>query len=446
MTDAIKQKIEQINKGEIPNGYKKDRWLICPNNWTIERLNFYLSENKDKNVDGMYTKDDVLSVSGEYGVVNQIELMGRSYAGESILPYHIVETGDIVYTKSPLKQNPYGIIKLNEGKPGVVSTLYAVYHCENPIVAKYLNYFFQVDKYLNNYLLPLVKKGAKNDMKVNNEDVLKGKISFPPLEEQQKIAEILMQCDKVIELYEQEIEEFKKLKKAYLRKMFPQKGKNVPELRFDGFTDPWEQRKLGEVFESLQNNTLSRSELSTEQGRAKNIHYGDILVKFGEVLDVDEEQLTMIADDTVAVKYKTSFLQNGDVIVADTAEDKTVGKCTEISGLQDEIVISGLHTIPYRPLFKFASGYLGYYMNSAAYHNQLLPLMQGIKVTSISKSAMQNTNIVYPKSEEEQAAIGSYFKHLDNLITLHQRKLEEQQKQKKSLMQLLLTGIVRVKI
>ena len=183
----------------------------------------------------------------------------------------------------------------------------------------------------------------------------------------------------------------------------------------------WEQRKLGEVLISLQNNTLSRADLSSEEGIAKNIHYGDILVKFGEVIDLKTESLPMIADETVIAKYKSSFLQNGDVIVADTAEDETVGKCTEIAGLSDEIVISGLHTIPYRPLQKYAPGYLGYYMNSASFHNQLLPLMQGIKVTSISKTALQNTDILYPKSATEQAAIGKYFRNLDNLITLHQR-------------------------
>ena len=182
----------------------------------------------------------------------------------------------------------------------------------------------------------------------------------------------------------------------------------------------WEQRKLGEVLISLQNNTLSRADLSSEEGIAKNIHYGDILVKFGEVIDVKTESLPMISDETVIAKYKSSFLQNGDVIVADTAEDETVGKCTEIAGLSDEIVISGLHTIPYRPLQKYAPGYLGYYMNSASFHNQLLPLMQGIKVTSISKTALQNTDILYPKSATEQAAIGTYFRNLDNLITLHQ--------------------------
>ena len=179
---------------------------------------------------------------------------------------------------------------------------------------------------------------------------------------------------------------------------------------------------MGDVLVSLQNNTLSRADLSNEAGVAKNVHYGDVLIKFGEVLDVSKEQLPMISDESILTKYKTSFLQNGDVIIADTAEDTTVGKCSEIVGLNDEVVLSGLHTIPYRPVEKFAPKYLGYYLNSDAYHNQLLPLMQGIKVTSISKSAMQDTDIIYPKSKEEQTEIGNYFDALDHLITLHQRK------------------------
>ena len=210
------------------------------------------------------------------------------------------------------------------------------------------------------------------------------------------------------------------------------KMKRVPKLRFPEFTDDWEQRKLVDTLIGLQNNTLSRAELSDELGVAKNVHYGDVLIKYGEILNVSKEQLPMILDEKLLVKYKASFLQNGDVIFADTAEDSTVGKCSEIAGLGDDIVISGLHTIPYRPVIKFASGYLGYYLNSSAYHDQLIPLMQGIKVTSISKSAMQDTDIVYPKSKEEQAKIGAYFQSLDQLITLHQRKLEKLKNIKKA--------------
>lgn len=210
---------------------------------------------------------------------------------------------------------------------------------------------------------------------------------------------------------------------------------DIPKIRFKGFTEAWERRKLGDVLISLQNNTLSRAQLSTKQGAAKNVHYGDILVKFGEVLDVRKEQLPMIADKAIVEKYKTSFLQDGDVIVADTAEDKTVGKCCEIVGLGDDVLISGLHTIPYRPQFNFAMGYLGYYMNSDAYHDQLLPLMQGIKVTSISKSMMQKTDIIYPKSINEQMKIGQYFSNLDHLITLHQHKYDETKELKKYMLQ-----------
>lgn len=242
------------------------------------------------------------------------------------------------------------------------------------------------------------------------------------MEEQVKIGEYFQNLDHLITLHHRKCEETKKLKKFMLQKMFPKKGEKVPDIRFDGFTDDWEQRKLGNVLLSLQNNTLSRANLSDESGIAKNVHYGDVLIKFGEVLDVRKEKLPMITDENVLSKYKASFLQNGDVIVADTAEDSTVGKCSEIAGLNDEVVLSGLHTIPYRPIEKFASGYLGYYLNSGAYHNQLIPLMQGIKVTSISKSAMQDTDIDYPKSQEEQGKIGAYFKFLDEMITLHQRK------------------------
>ena len=258
---------------------------------------------------------------------------------------------------------------------------------------------------------------------LNSNNIKNAEVKVPITAEQVQIGNFFQQLDNLITLHQRKCDKLVNMKKAMLEKMFPKNGEKVPEIRFKGFTDDWEQRKLGEVLTSLQNNTLSRADLSSEQGIAKNVHYGDILVKFGEVIYVKTESLPMIADEAVIAKYRSSFLQNGDVIVADTAEDETVGKCTEIAGLGDEIVISGLHTIPYRPVRKFASGYLGYYMNSVSFHNQLLPLMQGIKVTSISKTALQNTDIIYPKSATEQEAIGKYFCQLDNLITLHQRKL-----------------------
>ena len=185
----------------------------------------------------------------------------------------------------------------------------------------------------------------------------------------------------------------------------------------------WEQRKFTLVFDFLQNNAISRSELAKD-GEVMNVHYGDILVKYAEILDIATDEITYLMDGSIAKKYQASLLKNGDVIIADAAEDETVGKCTEITGLLDEIVLSGLHTIPCRPKMKYAESYLGYYMNSDAYHNQLLPLIQGTKISSISKSAIKTTWISAPISEQEQAKIGVYFNKINNLITLHQCKLK----------------------
>lgn len=177
---------------------------------------------------------------------------------------------------------------------------------------------------------------------------------------------------------------------------------------------------MGEIFIYLRNNTLSREELNDEYGVAQSIHYGDVLIKYGECLNVSNELLPFINQQYVADKFKKFYIQNGDIIIADTAEDETAGKCTEISGIVNQNIISGLHTIPLRPVNKFANGYLGFYLNSNSYHKQLKPLMQGIKVTSISKNSLKTTVLEYPSGINEQQKIGTCFQSLDHLITLHQ--------------------------
>lgn len=209
----------------------------------------------------------------------------------------------------------------------------------------------------------------------------------------------------------------------------------VPRIRFKGFEEDWEQRKLGEVFIYLRNNTLSREELNDEDGFAQSIHYGDVLIKYGECLNVSKILLPYVDNKNIVNKFKKFYIQNGDIIIADTAEDETVGKCIEISGLVDHNIISVLHTIPLRPVNKFAYGYLGFYLNSNSYHNQLKPLMQGIKVTSISKNLLKTTTLNYPSNIQEQKIIGRYFDTLNHLITLHHRKLEKLKIIKKSLLE-----------
>ena len=262
-----------------------------------------------------------------------------------------------------------------------------------------------------------------------NETVLR----IPNAVEQNHLGSFFTDLDSLITLHQRKHDKLVQLKKSMLDKMFPKPGETEPEIRFAGFTDPWEQRKLGDCFDFLQNNTLSRADLNLESGSARNIHYGDILIKFGDCLGLGSDKLPFVDDESILSKYANSTLRVGDIIFADTAEDESAGKCVELVELPNEPVISGLHTIPVRPKFPFGSGYLGHYLNAPAYHDQLLPLMQGIKVISVSKTALQDTQICFP-SVSEQFAIGASFNALDSLITLHQRKLGLLRNTKKSLL------------
>ncbi|MBP3239985.1 MAG: restriction endonuclease subunit S [Oribacterium sp.] len=260
---------------------------------------------------------------------------------------------------------------------------------------------------------------------VNAQEYSQFEIRVPSKAEQDKIATYFRNLDNLITLHQRKLDKLKIIKKSMLENCFPRNSEKVPKFRFDGFSGDWEQRKFSSVFEGLQNNTLSRAELNYESGTVKNVHYGDVLIKFGDYIDASKTELPYISDDAKTDKFKNSFLQDGDIIIADTAEDDTVGKCTEIQGSKGLKLLSGLHTIACRPKEKYGPMFLGYYINSPAYHSQLKPLMQGIKVTSISKSALQDTDMILPKSIDEQIKIGEYFSNLDNLITLHQRKLEK---------------------
>lgn len=243
------------------------------------------------------------------------------------------------------------------------------------------------------------------------------------LNEQSKIGNYFQKLDSLISQHQQKHDKLSNIKKAMLEKMFPKQGETIPEIRFKGFSGEWEEKPFGTCFANVPNNTLSRAELNYRTGLAKNIHYGDILIKFGETLDADSELIPFITNNDVANKLKHTALQSGDIVIADAAEDNTVGKCVELINVGDLLVFSGLHTIAVRPTQPFGSKYLGYYLNSDSYHDQLSSLMQGTKVLSISKTAIQNTLVVFPNNVEEQAAIGNYFQKLDALINQHQQQI-----------------------
>ena len=243
-----------------------------------------------------------------------------------------------------------------------------------------------------------------------NDNILNTVICMPSVPEQECIGAFFENLDNLITLHQR--------KCALLFSPF----QALISMMFTTSTFSWEQRKFDEVFDcTVPNNTLSRAELSYDEGTVLNVHYGDVLIKYGSVLDVQKDDIPRIPH-RCREDFNGALLQDGDVIIADTAEDETTGKACEIGNLQGSAIVSGLHTMVCRPRNRMALGYLGYYLNSNAYHHQLLPLMQGIKVLSLSRSNIQKTSVSYPSAVKEQQLIASYFIQLDNLITLHQRE------------------------
>jgi len=200
--------------------YPEIRFKGFTDAWEQRKLEDYLTVSAEKNTGNIYGRSDVLSVSGDYGIVNQIEFQGRSFAGASVSNYGVVQTGDVVYTKSPLNSNPYGIIKTNKGKPGIVSTLYAVYHPKENAFSDFIQVYFEQHARMNNYMHPLVNKGAKNDMKVSAENALKGPVCFPSRIEQESISAFFSVLDNLITLHQRELEKLQNIKKSMLEKMF----------------------------------------------------------------------------------------------------------------------------------------------------------------------------------------------------------------------------------
>lgn len=206
----------------------------------------------------------------------------------------------------------------------------------------------------------------------------------------------------------------------------------------------WESISLSDALRPLKSSPFTREELNYSGGQYQNVHYGDILVRFPSVVDAEKEGLPYVNDSSEGRCTRCTLLQNGDIIIADTAEDEAVGKAIEIQGIKDQKVVSGLHTMAFRPQEGlFAPGFLGYFLNSSVYHNQLLPLMQGIKVLSISKTAIGDTVIKYPSYKEQERIVDS-LSAIDDVIGVLDEAIAKKRQIKEGLMQQLLTGKTRL--
>lgn len=271
------------------------------------------------------------------------------------------------------------------------------------------------------------------------------------LAEQERIAKALSDVDALISTTEKLIQKKKNIKQGAMqnlltgKKRLPgfTKSSNYKQTEIGLIPEDWEVKSLGEIFEFRPNNTFTRDCLNDSKGEYQNVHYGDVLIKYPSILDCSKESIPFI-NEGINVKFSKYGIKEGDIIIADTAEDETVGKAVEIYNLGNRKLVSGLHTFLCRKITDdFAPRWLGYFMNQAIFHNQLLPFITGTKVSAVSRSAIQNVKVLIP-SKEEQTAIASVLSSMDKEIETLNTKLEKYRNLKTAMMQQLLTGKIRL--
>ena len=366
--------------------------------WERKKLSCFLYENKERNKTDFFSKEDVLSVSGDLGIVNQIELLGRSFAGKSVKDYHVVRNGNIVYTKSPLKEYPYGIIKYNRGIDGIVSTLYAVYHVLDNADGRFIEFYFSDKGRINRYLKPIVRIGAKHDMKIGNEEVLDNYVVMPSLVEQDKIATFIELLNKRIAVQSKLIEDLKQLKSALVDELFCGKS-NWETYKYKEILHP-----VGERNKTLKiNNVLSASQ---EHG----------------MISRDELDIDIKFESSAISTYK--IVQPGDYVLhlrsfqGGLAFSRITGIC------------SPAYTI-LRPTKAVTYGFFEEFFMSKRFINSLRLVTYGIRDgRSINVDELLNMNISIPNMDTQRKLVqilSVFRQRLNNAQTILQKYILQKQ-------------------
>lgn len=425
MTDLIESRIKAIKEGKLPEGYKRTKAGIMPVDWdgTIQAKKLF-KKHTDKKHDGDL---EILAATQERGIVPRSQIgIDIQCSDEGVKGYKKVSKGDFVISLRSFQ----GGIEYSE-YTGIISPAYTVLKPIKDISTGFYRNYFKTDTFIKR--LNGAVYGIRDGKQIGYRDFGDMYVHCPPLAEQERIAEILIQCDRVIELKEKKLDELKQLKKEFLRKMFPAKGCDTPEIRFPGFTGAWEQRKLGTVTELLTGFPFE-SKKFTNDGiklvRGTNVKRG--------YLDFSEG---LCEYWTSAQGLENYLLKSGDILIQ--MDGALIGK--SYAKIRENQLPALLVQRVTRARVQSNNA------DEAFVYQQIqkgfLAYIKGTKtetaVPHLSLSDIENFMIEIP-SIGEQKQIGAFFEQLDTLITLHQRELEETKTYKKTLAKLLLTGIVRV--
>ena len=424
MTPEVRDRIEQIRHGNVPKGYKKTKTDIVPDEWEEHSIGRFICEYTEKTTEP--NQYPVLT-SARAGLMLQTDYYtNRQVTTEDNVGYNVLPYGYITFRS----RSDDGHFRFNENRlieHGIISYFYPVFSFSEEVCHGYMLQLLNQSIYRRMY--PYVEGTAQQVLSLRK----LGRLiySLPPFGEQKKIAEILTTQDKVIELEQQKIEEIKKVKKFFLSKMFPKKGQAVPEIRFKGFTDAWEQRKLSDIADKVTEKNGGLQYIETFTNSAE---YG--IISQRDYFDHDIAKIGSL--DGYYIVRNEDFVYNPRI-----STSAPVGPINR-NKLGRTGVMSPLYTV-FRP-HDVDTTYLEHFFKSKYWHSFMnFNGDSGARSDrfSIKDSVFFEMPVPIPHIEE-QRKIGECLTNIDNLITLHQRKLEEEKQKKKALMQLLLTGIVRV--
>lgn len=365
-----------------------------------------------------------LTISAQDGLVDQITYFNNRVASRDVSNYYLVYNGEFAYNKSTSDGYPFGAVKrLDWYEKGVLSTLYIVFALKHPEKddSDFMTVFYDTDRW-HRGVAERAAEGARNHglLNISAEDFFDIDTTMPEDKvEQEKIGRLLKKLDTLITLHQRKYEKLVNIKKSMLDKMFPKNGASVPEIRFKGFTDLWEQRKLGEIAFFSKGVGYSKNDLC-EEG-TPIILYGRLYTKY--------ETCIFDVDTFVKEKAGSVYSKGGEVIVpasGETAEDISIASVVVKPG----ILLGGdLNVVS--PTAEYDSAFLALTISSGATHKYLSSLAQGKSVVHLHNADIQSVSAKFP-TKREQEKIHLLFGKIDTLITLHQRKLEKLQNIKKS--------------
>ena len=356
-----------------------------------------------------------LTISAQYGLIDQNMFFDKRVASKDVSGYYLIYNGEFAYNKSTSSDAPWGAIKrLDRYENGVLSTLYIVFKIKNE---KVINSDFLVTYYdtcnWHKDIKAVAAEGARNHglLNIAPADFFKTELMLPQdIEEQKKIGSYFKLIDHLITLHQRKCDQMKELKKYMLTKMFPQNGAKVPEIRFDGFIDDWEQRKLGDVCSRVQGND-GRMELPTLTISASNGWMKQEDRFSGNIAGKEQKNYTLLHKGELSYNHGNSKLAKyGTVFSLQSYEEALVPRVYHSFKVEE----GNTDFIEYYFATKLPDRELGKLISSGARMDGLL---------NIGYKEFMGIQLLFPKTKEQEC-IANYFRNLDHLITLHQSKCE----------------------